>query len=101
MLDADATLRIGTDFGTKEVLCTLEAIQSAKKPSIDVWLGDSIWKYQVGDVTEYALSPYDIAYWLITKGVKTLNVTGNYCPKLQPRAYHFVLETLNIMLYEM
>jgi len=62
--DADGTIRLAYDFTSKGEHCTLKAIESYKKPHIDVDLHDPI--------------PIDdVVTWINDHNITTLNVAGN------------------------
>lgn len=62
--DSDGTIRLAFNFQSKGEICTLKAIQSYKKPHIDVDLSNP---RPVSDVLQ----------WLSDNQIETLNVAGN------------------------
>lgn len=62
--DADGTLRFASNFSSAGEICTLKAIQSYKKPYLDIDKNSLISTQQVAD-------------WLVENNIHILNIAGN------------------------
>lgn len=89
ILTSDATIRIGKNFGTAEEYNTLRAIRYLDKSHLDIYLED--------DTT---LPPHVTAEWIISKKIKTLNVTGSCDKAIESTAETYLMEVFNYILWE-
>ena len=85
---SDATLRIATNFNSRGEVCTLNAIRHYHKPHLDVFFEPSEC---------YFKPPEEIAVWLVSLGVKVLNVAGNANPELELKVELYITDVLNIL----
>lgn len=88
--NSDATIRFAINFNSPGEICTLKAIQKAKKPHIDINI--------LGTTT-----PQDLANWIKQNNFTTLNIAGNSehtAPGIEEFVIAFLSETLTILGYK-
>lgn len=70
--DADATLRMASDFDSPGEMCTWQGIVKHRKFHLDVQMD-----VLEGGAFTTSLSPHTIAIWIFSRNVVVLNVAGN------------------------
>jgi hypothetical protein len=87
---SDGTIRIARDFSTRGEICTLNAIESHKRPHIDVQFYDTNGPIDSQTVQE-------VINWIKEYKIETLNVAGNRestCPGIQAFVERFITEVI-------
>jgi len=88
---SDGTLRIAYNFGTPGERCTLNAIESFRKPHFDVKLHlDDALGYKADDVIA-------AFHWVQDNDIQVLNVAGNANANIEDRVFAFVYLLLNVI----
>jgi len=95
--EADGTIRLATNFGSRGEICTLNAIRHYKKPSLDIYMEPS---WQVSGNIEYRIPPREVATWVIVNNIKTLNVAGNANLSLEESIYSYLLRVFTFLSLE-
>ena len=88
--EADGTLRIATDFCSRGEVCTLNAIRNYHKPHLDVFFVPC---------EEYFKPPEEVAAWIVSENIHTLNVAGNADVELELRVEIYITDVLNILKF--
>jgi len=96
--EADATIRIATDFDSYGEVCTLNAIQHYQKLHLDIYL---IPLWTIDGETQYRIPQRELAYWIVSHGIETLNIAGNSYNSIYDKAYAYILNTLSIVAWEL
>ncbi len=78
--NADATLRFATNWHSPGEALTLELCKRHNKPCFDVTVGNDV-------------GPVEVAEWLISSGIRVLNVAGN-SEQTSPGMEEFVADFL-------
>ena len=87
---SDGTVRFASDWDSRGEICTLKAINKAKKPYFDVNV--------LGGV-----QPAELAAWIVKNKIKTLNVAGNTertSRGIEEFVIAFLTETFRLVLLE-
>jgi hypothetical protein len=95
--EADATLRLATDFFSNGERCTLDAIRYFKKPHLDIFMKDS---WIIEGETQYRISPYETAHWIVKNHIQVLNIAGNASLTLEPLIYEYLIDVFNFLFWE-
>lgn len=86
--NADATIRLGKKFGSKELVCCLNAVREYDKPMLDIFLEP-----------DWMLSANEIAHWIMSGEYTTINIITNYDKELEQQVERFLVDVFKIMLY--
>jgi hypothetical protein len=86
--DADATLRIATDFTSRGEVCTLNAIRAYSKIHLDIFWEPS---------SSLFIDEEETAVWLISNQIQVLNIAGNANKELEERVQTYLTTVFNIL----
>ena len=86
--NADATIRLATDFISKGEVCTLSAVRAYQKPLLDIYLEP-----------DWVLDEKEVAYFIISNGFRTINISGNADKELEQQVEDYLIKVFKIILY--